>query len=318
MSICDFLFSADLCVADPKAVLEQLKVAIGLPNPSPNAYAEYPDSGWTAIFALVNKSFTVAPTRLEIIGPKRFPGSPRPSQGESVYALQAPRSARTHATVLAAPRFDELAERLLRLGVRHWFQPKSEEVGFDRLWLGVTAEQPLDYLAETDDGFFVEIIPSDSPAFSPKLFTRPPPVPQDPAPGDMVRILSRAFLVADLDASLRKFERIFDWTPAGPVQDEPGLGYRTVAMSHNYAHGATLRLVQATDPDQPAGRDFARWGAGPHAIRIAVAGLDAKAAQMDAGGVAYARTPAGKGEPERLTPDTAMTGGTPFELVAWT
>ena len=77
-------------------------------------------------------------------------------------------------------------------------------------------------------------------------------------------------------------------------------------MSANHAHGATLRLVQATDPDFQAGRDFAAQGAGPYTITIAAFDLDATAADLARRGLAHHRLAAGRWEPEALIPDTEL------------
>lgn len=313
MSICDFLFSADLCVPRAAPALETLKAGLGLPQPGPGAFVQYEESGWDVIFALVNKAFAAAPTRLEIIAPPDAAG-PQPNRfGRRVFEDQTPRAWRTHATVVAVPDLDALVERVRAQGLRFFFEPMAENVPFDKLWMGSAPGDIGDYDPAADDGFRFEFIPSNSVAFSPKLFVKPV---DEPRPGEagFRRIRHRAFLVADLDASLRSLETKFGWAPAGPVQAEAARGYRFADMDRNHDHGAGLRLVQATDPDSAAGRDFAAQGAGPYTITIAAFDLAATADDLKARGTAFRRLDAGHAEPEALIPDLGDVGA-PFALV---
>lgn len=309
MSICDFLFSADLCVPDAQAATVELVARLGLPQPGPAAHVRYHENGWDVVFALVNKAFAAAPTRLELIAPIGTVGD-----GPAVYRRQAPRRIRTHATVVATPAIEALAERVRRQGVRHWFQPKTEQVPFDRLWMGSPPGDLGDYDPDADGGFVFEFIPSNSSAFGPKLFERPHDEPRPGATG-FRRIRRRAFLVADLDAKLRKLEDVFGWTPARPVRDEPSRGYRFATMAANHAHGAALRLVEPTDPDSLAGRTLADQGEGPWAITIAAYDLEATFADLEARGVAVRRLPAGAFEPEALIPSLSPELSAPIEIV---
>jgi hypothetical protein len=294
-SICDFLFSADVCVPSVGPTLEALTAGIGAPQPGPSAFVRYPDLAWDVVFALVNKSFSAAPTRFEIIAP--LAGCGEDSQGARVFASQTPRAWRTHATVVATPCIDALAERLARQGVRHWYH--YPEGSFRRIWLGSPEGDVGDYDPSVDGGFRFEFIPSDSEAFTPKLFQHPV---DEPRPGEtgFRRIKHRAFLVADIDASLRRLETLFGWDAAGAVRDEPGRGYRFVEMSANFTHGAVLKLVQPTDPDGRAARDLKAEGPGPYTIGIAAYDLAATAADLTDRGVTFDRLPAGSAEPETL------------------
>ena len=294
-SICDFLFSADVCVPTVGPALEALTGRLGVPQPGPGAFVRYADNGWDVVFALVNKSFSAAPCRFEIIAPLAESGPNGP--GARVFASQARRAWRTHATVVATPCIDELAERLARQGVRHWFQHPADS--FRRIWLGSPEGDLGEYDPSADGGFRFEFIPSDSEAFTPKLFQTPV---NEPRPGQtgFRRIKHRAFLVADIDATLRQLETAFGWASAGPVQSEPGRGYRFVDMSANYTHGAVLRLVQPTDPDGRAGRDLRAEGPGPYTIGIAAYDLEATAADLSARGAAFESLAPGAAEPEAL------------------
>ena len=318
MSICDFLFSADMLVSEPRTAVAQLIESIGLPPPGPRAYVDFEDSGWDCVFALVNKDWAVGPTRLEVIGPKRYSGTPEKSRGQSMADVQGEKPCKTHATVIATSEIGRLAEHVARLGLRHWLEEEGEDgVPFTRLWMGVSEADPCDYQPEADAGLIVEVIPSDSSAFSPKLFQTPPPEPVDPEAGQMIRILSRAFLVDDLDATLRILERNLLWEPSGTVVEDRGAGYRFALLSRDYAQGAALKLVEPLDPDRPEGAFLARWGPSPFTIRIAVHDLAAKREDLKARGTAFDERPATAHEPERLAIDLRFTASVPFELVEY-
>ena len=280
MSICDLLFSADMLVPRPREAVDQLIRTIGLPEPGPAAYVEYPVEGWDCVFALVNKSFRFAPTRLEVIGPKAFDGSAQPGHGQRISDGQGDRSCKTHATVVASSELERLARNVRDRGLRHWLQEPTSDVPFTRLWMGVTEQAFSEYRSEADAGLRVEVIPSDGPAFPGDLLTGPVPEPGSPAPGQMMRIVSRAFLVGDLDATLRDLERNLLWEPAGEIAEDPGTGVRRVRMSRNLERGAGLDLVEPGNSEASGAAFLVRWGSGPYAIRIAVAGLDAKAADL--------------------------------------
>ena len=309
MSICDFLFSADLCVPDVEASLGALTGKLGLRQPGPAAFVKYPNEGWDVVFALVSKAFAAAPSRLEIIAPL---GEAR-TGGRRTFEDQAPRAWRTHATVVAVPDMAALAERVRSRGLRAWFQPQDDEVPFDKLWMGAVPGDIHDYRPEADLGFRFEFIPSNSVAFSPKLFETPTDTPR-PGETGFRRIRHRAFLTADIDATLRGLAENFGWEPGHPVREETDRGYRYVDMSANHAHGAALRLVQAVDPDSAAGRDFAAQGPGPYTITIAALDLEATAADLKTRGTRFKRLEAGRFEPEAIIPNLGEVG-VPIVLV---
>ncbi len=292
--------------------------SIGLPAPGPGAYVDYEDSGWDCVFALVNKDWAVGPTRLEVIGPKRYAATPERSRGQSMSDVQGEKPCKTHATVFATSEIERLAEHVKRLGLRHWLEEAGQDgVPFTRLWMGVSEAEPYDYRPEADAGLIVEVIPSDSSAFAPKLFQRPPPEPMDPEPGQMIRILSRVFLVDDLDATLATLERNLLWEPGGPIVEDRESGIRAASLSRNYTQGATLKLVQPLDAGGPEGAFLARWGASPFTIRIAVHDLAARREDLKARGTAFEDRLPTAFEPERLVIDPAATAEMPFEFVEY-
>lgn len=318
MSICDFLFSADMLVPKPREAVAQMVETIGLPQPGPKAYVDYRESGWDCVFALVNKSWTVGPTRLEVIGPKMYPDTPSYNRGFSISDVQGKKPCKTHATVMATPEIDRLAEHVKSLGLRHWFEEGgTEQVPFSRLWMGLSPERENDYEPEADAGLVVEVIPSDSVAFTPKLFQTPAPEPIDPHPGQMIRILSRAFIVDDLDSALRTIEANLLWEAAGPIIEDKKAGYRFAIMSRNYDQGATLKLVQPLDSDNAAGEYYKTWGGGPFTIRVAVHDLAAKREFLKEKGTGFIHLATTGYEPERVLVDSAATALMPFEFVEY-
>ena len=290
--VCDFLFSADLCVPAKDAALEELVGALGLPVPGAGAHVVYPHDGWDCVFALVSKAFAAAPTRLEVIAPLDGADVAAPRFGRRVYDGQAPRAVRTHATVVAVPDMARLVERVRASGVAHWLQEPAEDVPFQRLWMGAAPGDLGHYTAAADCGLRIEFIPSDSNAFSPKLFVTPV---DEPRPGEVGyrRIIARDYGVADLDAALAHMDRVFGWDAAHGVRDVPERGYRYATMAANHAHGAALRLVEQTGGGA---------GPGPLAIVIAAFDLEATAQDLERRGTRFVRLRATAHEPEALVP----------------
>lgn len=307
-----------MLVPRPREAVDQMVRTIGLPEPGKNAYVDYADSGWDCVFALVNKSWTVGPTRLEVIGPKNYPTTPEYNRGQSISEVQGAKPCKTHATVLASPDVERLAAHVKRLGLRHWFEEGgTEQVRFPRLWMGLSELRTNDYEPEADAGLIIEVIPSDSPAFVPTLFQTPPPEPVDPEPGQMIRILSRTFIVDDLDQALQTLATNLLWEPAGAIVDDPEAGQRSAMMSRNYDHGAGLKIVEPTSTTSTAGAYHEAWGPGPFTIRVAVHDLDAKSDDLTARGTAFSDLAPTSHEPRRLSVDPAATAAMPFEFVEY-
>jgi hypothetical protein len=88
-------------------------------------------------------------------------------------------------------------------------------------------------------------------------------------------------------------------------------------MSRNLERGAGLELVGPGNSQASGEALLAHWGAGPFAIRIAVAGLDAKAADLAKRGTPAQRHETTPTDPERLVVDPGSTAGMPIEFVDW-
>jgi hypothetical protein len=270
--VIEAMVSADLMVADVDAVVRRLVDALGLPEPRPAWTHEHPGYTYKAVFCRVHPTLRVAPTLIEVIAPAPAEGEPPRDippvdQNMAAYArAQGNRPVLTHATVFASSAFDEVRQRLQREGIRHRVEPPTPELPFDRLWIGTTPDDPFGYDASCDGGLFVEVVPLPAlhlPAAAPI---------EDPRPGTMVRVVSRRFLVPDLDATLAALRRALGWPGDVDVVDAPD--GRSVLLQPALLHSAALHLVQPV-----SGRlaDFAAaHGHGAHAIRIGVVGLGAK------------------------------------------
>jgi hypothetical protein len=292
----DFLLSADLMVPDPDATMRRLADALGLPDLSKAFRQDYPNHSYVAWFAPVNEDLAIAPTRLEPQGHKDIakPSDPLfPPFLHHLIEFQGPaRPIKTHATVLITRRFGELMEKLERRKLPFRVAPWSDEMPFDRIWVGVTGNDPY-YEPWVDGGLVVEVLGYDSWPVAARLPERtwdvPAPQLVDPAPGELIRITERGMLVRDLDDTLRRLSLHLDWEPAGPVEDFPVEGYRRARMHFGLANSATISLMQPTRYESETGRYLATWGPGAYHIRIAANGLGPKADDLASRGTAFTR-----------------------------
>jgi Glyoxalase/Bleomycin resistance protein/Dioxygenase superfamily len=292
MATYDMLHSPDFLVADADGTTERLVRAIGLPPPDPEWIQEFPGHGYRAVFARVHRSRAYAPTRLEVISPRPVPEPADPAVPRAYlddYArAQGGRPLKTHATVVASSDLPALIERVCRRGLRHRVDPVTPELPHLRLWLGVTPEDPGGYRPDDDAGLFFEAIPTQGLHLRIAPGDPAPPAPTDLAEGAMARVLAREWLVRDLDPALAALARNLDWEPAAPVADDARDGCRRAVMEVTMAHAATLELVQPV-ADGEAADYLAAHGPGPYYTRIAVAGLEAKAADLASRGTAFRR-----------------------------
>jgi len=286
----EFLLSTDLMVPDPDATTALLVKALGV-REHPRWRQAFPNHSYVAWFLRVHPSLAVAPTRLETQGHRHVdnPSDPCfPPFLQSLIDFQgAARPIKTHATVLITRRFDELVEKLVRRRLPFRIAPRSDEMPFDRLWVGVTPENPR-YSPCVDGGLVIEVLPVEPLQMPPETFATPPPAPRDPKPGEMVRIVSRGFLVRDLDATLRLLSANLDWEPVAPVALVSEEGYRLARMSFALAHSASVDLIEPVRWKSDTGYYLNVWGPGPYHIRISVNGLDAKAEDLRTRGTRFA------------------------------
>ena len=317
----DFLLSADLMVPDPDASVRLLVEKIGLPEPKPTWRQGFDNHAFVAWFARVHPSLAVAPTRLETQGHREHPNPSDPLFEPFLKHLlewQGPaRPMKTHATVLITRRLPELFEKLQRRKVPFRIAPGSKEMDFDRLWIGVTGNDPY-YDPSFDGGLVIEVLPEVGLFMPDAVWDDTPMQPIDPKPGEMIRIVSRGFLVQDLDDTLRVLSLNMDWEPEGPTDDIADEGYRRARMSFTLKNSSTFEIMQPTRYECETGRYLATWGPGPYHVRIAVNGVDAKAADLDERGTPYVRLPETSAvDGPRLRVDPAAVEGAIIEFVEW-
>lgn len=101
-----------------------------------------------------------------------------------------------------------------------------------------------------------------------------------------------ALAVADLDASLAEYRRLFGAEPLyREVVEEQGVEEAMIAVG-----GSFIQLLQPLDGDTPVGRFLATRGEGMHHIALAVSDLDEALGHL-------------KGEGARLVDEEPRTGG---------
>ncbi|MEY2893506.1 MAG: hypothetical protein RJA98_3414 [Pseudomonadota bacterium] len=287
----DLLMSADMMLDDPDGMAALLVQKLGV-HAHPNWRQAFDDHPYIAHFLRVHKSLAVAPTRIE---PQWHLDKPNPGDPlfhdflESLKAYQgAHRPMITHSIVLAlrGDKFDTLLDKLMRRRQRFRMAQRTEAMPFDRMWLGVTPEDPR-YEPSVDGGLCIEIMPIEPLQMPPDTFAVPAPQPRELAPGQMVRVTARGFLVRNLDDTLRRVSANLDWEPTGPVRSLDAEGYRCATMGFTLPNSARLDVIEASRWSSDAGRYLHTWGPGPHYIRIAVNGLAAKADDLKARGVRH-------------------------------
>lgn len=314
----EMLLSGDLMVHDPDDMAARIVSKLGV-HGHPNWRQGFGNHPYVAHFLRVHKSLAVSPTRIEPQG-----HLDRPNQGDpffpvflkSLEEFQGPfRPIKTHATVLVARDFGAVVERLVRRKAPFRLARITPEMPFDRLWVGCTPERP-GYEPSVDGGLCIEVMPLEPLQMPADTFLTPPPLPRDPKPGDMVRVVNRGFLVRDLDDTLRRLSANLNWEPTGPVETLTASGYRRARMGFALTHSATFDIIEPTRWDGETGRYLHNWGPGPYHIRVSVTGLDAKAEDLRARGTRFTldeHSDAVDGPLLRVDP--AEFGGAIFEFV---
>lgn len=131
----------------------------------------------------------------------------------------------------------------------------------------------------------------------------------------MVRIVNRAYIVRDLDATLRSVAATLDLEPAEPVTVHDDEGFRRARI--RFAIENSADLLEPTRGDATVGRYLNTWGPGPYCARIAVQGLDDKAADLDARGTRYEVVDETSACPRRLAVHPGDVGGAVIQFVEW-
>jgi Glyoxalase/Bleomycin resistance protein/Dioxygenase superfamily len=291
----DFLLAADFMVPDPDATKAMIETRLGFPEQKPTWRQDLPTHTYLTWHMRVHKSLAVAPTRVMCQGHKSVESRPADPAFEPFLHHLAKmqgvaRPMKTHAMVLITRRLGELEEKLARRKLPFRVAPIEEGLPFDRIWVGVTGNNPH-YEPSVDGGLVIEAMEPGPLQLPAETWNDPPPTPTDPEPGSMVRVVSRSYLVEDLEDVVRRLSLNLDWEPDGPIENVAEEGYRRARMHLELPHGAAVELIQPTQYDCLTGRFLATWGPGIYHTRIAVHGLDAKAADLDERGTRYSEMP---------------------------
>ncbi|MDB5791735.1 MAG: lactoylglutathione lyase [Massilia sp.] len=291
----DLLMSADMMLPDPDGMAALLTGKLGIHGHA-NWRQAFDNHPYIAHFLRVHKSLAVAPTRVEPQWHLDYENPGDPMFHEFLESLKdyqgRHRPMLTHSLVLSlhGPKFDVFVDKLMRRKLAFRMAQRTPEMPFDRLWLGATPERPR-YSPEVDGGLCIEVMPMEPLQMPPETFATPPAQPRDPKPGDMVRVTARAFLVRDLDHTLRCCANNLDWEPEAAVQDLRHEGYRRAVMPFTVANSAALHVIEPQAWNTDAAHYLNNWGPGLYYIRIAVNDLKAKAEDLKARGTAFTWVP---------------------------
>jgi hypothetical protein len=304
------MFSADLMVDDTIGVADRLVERLGLPA----LRQTWTDVGRTLEELIYLRAYhplsAAAPTNIEIVN-----GGLYPKMGirPGAWGRQAEgRPIQTHATVLISKRYGEVMERIREAGLRVYEMPDPGD-GLARCWFGVehlSSDDPVknDYDPTSDGHLFLELISWEGTTLAAR-----DPIPVNVHEGGTTRVVARTYLVPDIDSTLGALRRALDW-PGPEVSVSEGSGLRHAYLQPSMPESAALELVQPTSEDNRHGAFFARWGVGPHAIRIGVNGLAAKAEDLRRRGTPFTDADTPAGEPV-LVVDGEVLGGPIVELV---
>lgn len=278
-----------MMVPDADATAAALVEKVGLLG-HPNWRQAFPAHPYVAHFLRTHKSLAVAPTRVEPQG-----HLDRPNQGDPLFPVFLhsleefqgfARPIKTHATVVISKDLDGVIQRLHDRRLPFRVAPVTPEMPFDRLWVGCTPENPH-YTPEVDGGLCIEIM-GYAPLQMPELVNEVPE-PRDAQPADLVRVVSRGYLVRNLDDVLLRLSKNLDWEPSGAVETLEREGYRRARMGFELPHSATLDIIEPTRWGGEATRYLHNYGPGPYYVRLSAQDLDAKAEDLRARGTRFER-----------------------------
>ena len=287
MAAFDMLMSADFMVKDADHTADIFINKLGIYG-HPKWRHGFTNHTYIAHFLRVHRNRAFAPTLIEPQGHLDKPNTGDPVFPEHLHSLETflgrHRPILTHSNVQCTDRLDELAEKLARRRLPFRIAPWTAEQPTDRLWVGVTPENPR-YEPSVDGGLCIEVITTGSLLMPADTFDQPQPT--DLAEGEMVRCVARGWIVRDLDDTLRRLSTNLDWDPREPVRTFDREGYRLARMGYALANSATLDLIEPTRFNSRAGYYLHNWGPGPYYARIAVNGLDAKAEDLRSRGTRF-------------------------------
>jgi Glyoxalase/Bleomycin resistance protein/Dioxygenase superfamily len=313
----DALASADFLVPDRDAAVAMVQQVIGLGEPKPRWSHGGPGAGHRVTFCRANPTLAVSPTLIELIeaadvDPGRSITEVVPNVG-GLAVLQGDRPLKTHGAPVASSSVDDLIERARSRGVRHWVQRSSAAYPFNRLWMGITADDLAGYRPESDGGLMLEVVPTVTLMIPPEAIDAPADTADAAEPGGMIRTASRGFLTDDLDRSLDALADFLAWEPElGPENGESGS--RRAVLGFRVRRSARIELL-APAPDSQEGRFLQQWGPGIWHVRIAVRDLAAKADDLRSRGTPFTEVRTGFEQPATvLRVDAAATPACCFEF----
>lgn len=300
----DCMFSADLMVSDTVKTATALVDRLGLPPMRPT----WTDVGRTLDELVYLRAYhpisAAAPTNIEIICGDLYP---KLAMAPAAWGRQTEgRPVQTHATVLITKDYGGFLRRLQKEHVRHYDMPDPGD-GLGRCWFGVESlavNDPAnnDYDPSSDGGIFLEVISWEGTAIA----ARPPVRVRVPA-GGFTRVVARTYLVPDIDWTMASLRRALAWPdPAVAVEETDELRYAVLRPS--MPESAVLELVQPKGSRGRHGEFFAAWGAGPHAIRLGVAGLAARADNLSGRGTPFVEATTPNGETALLVEGDVLEG----------
>ena len=307
----DALVTADIVTDDPDSWAGRLRETLELPDPEDYiaydppgrvGFREVPGRGFRSTWLRVQPSLQVAPTLVQLI-------ALRPRDAVYIYlaeriGAQGQRPVRTHATFIAGD-VEAVIAHATRNNVRHRVTAPDADMPFPRVWLGVTDAEPALYDPSVDAGLWTEVVPTETLAIPEPFDPEIDALTSDRYP---VRVVTRRFLVADLETSIRSLEQSLAWHPTTRHSDD-----EVASATYSFAlqRSADIEIAQPLTDDAFGG--FARkWGPGPHAIVLSVHDLDASNDRLSSGGM---KTHVVDGDQRRLILPAEATCGTPFELV---
>lgn len=284
----DLLINSEVVVPDVAVAQRVFVEALGFPPQRDSWGSLVPDYGYTYLFARVHPSMKVSPTRVQAFAPAPIDPAVDPRLTlpflPALFAAQGRRPWKTHATELATSDIHAVAARLARNGCRFYEMPSTDAIPFTRLWMGWTEDEPGAYRPETDGGLLIEICETRSLGQGAALWE---PV-SDPelAPGSMVRVVRRSWIVEDLDVSLSALDRNLDLRPRVAPEIDDTTGCRRAIFGFAHPRSAELELVEPIAPGE-ARESLDTWGPGSWTIRIGVNDVAAKAADLRRRGTAF-------------------------------
>jgi len=292
----DCMFAADLMVDDTVKTATLLAERLGLPP----MRVTWTDSDIEQLIYLrASHPFShAAPTLIEVV---RTPPIGLPAlQGQ----FKA-RPVKTHATVLVTKTFPEVIANLEAKKLRHFNRPDPGD-GLARCFPGIegldigTPENNYD--AAVDASLFLEIISWDGTT----LATRDV-IAQSVPEGGITRVVARSFLVGDVDEALHRLGEILRWDEAQKAVSE-WEGGRYATLQPLMRTSAALEVIQPRGTAGRYGEFFSKWGVGPHAIRLGVRGLEAKAKDLRHRNTGFRHEETPAGDPVLLVDESELDG----------